>query len=200
MSETFLVLVGDDQKPFTLYKNIATRSFKFFQAAMNRNWLECQEENVTLAEVQVGTFECYLQWLNTGDITFEGDPSTSALARFYILGDFLDDVSFRNAVLDEIVNQACHPHRVPSLGAIRLAWEQTPAGCPLRKLILEIWATRSTERTAGVFADPDFDCPKASIVDYFQHLVAFYGVSRPAVSDKERIRRLEECRHELAVE
>lgn len=202
MSETFIVVVGTKKKEFTLYTSIATRSSKFFQAAMSRDWKECQEKRVTLAEVEVNVFQGYLQWLNTGDITFAGlgDASATTFAKFYILGDFLDDVSFRNAVLDDLMEEACAPHLVPPARTITLVWEQTPAECPLRKLILEIYATRSTDKVVQQFADPELDFPKAFIVDYIRDLVALRGISRPALTTSQRKKTLEKFRRGQKVE
>lgn len=146
MSETFIAVVGTKKKEFTLYTSIAMRSSKFFEAAMSRDWKECKEKRITLAEVQVSVFEGYLQWLNTGDITFTGPPNGTSLARFYILADFLDDASFRNAILDELLKQACAPHIIPSAIAITLVWEQTPLVCPLRELHLATMAEPPAKR------------------------------------------------------
>lgn len=201
MSETFIAVVGTEKIEFTLYTSIATRSSKFFQAAMSRDWKECREKRVTLAEVDVDVFQGYLQWLNTGDIPFARfeDSSTTTCAELYILGDFLDDVSFRNAVLDDLMNVVCAFHRVPSARLITLVWEQTPADCPLRKLILEIYAAGSTDKIVQHFANPVHDFPKAFVVDYLQDLVALRGASRPSLTTQQREKALEKFRRELVV-
>jgi hypothetical protein len=80
-----------------------------------------------------------------------------------------------------------------------LAWEQTLAGCPLQKLILEIWITPSIAKVAKDFANPLADYPKAFMVDYFQHLVTTYDSTPQSLSSDRRKRVLQECRLRLDV-
>ncbi|GAB7335545.1 hypothetical protein MBLNU13_g07885t1 [Cladosporium sp. NU13] len=143
MTKTFTVSVGMTRKEFTLYTSIATRSSKFFQAALSRNWQESHENRVVLAEVHPDVFEGYLQWLNTGVITSSfpiSKPTTFDLIEFYILGDFLDDATFCNAVLDDLMNSAYETW--PGICSVNLAWNNTPRDSPLRALILEIWVKK----------------------------------------------------------
>jgi hypothetical protein len=75
MTQTFIACVGESNTEFVLYTNIVTRSSKFFLTAMARDWKESQEKRVTLPDIQASTFEGYLQWLNTGIITFAENPT-----------------------------------------------------------------------------------------------------------------------------
>jgi hypothetical protein len=101
MTKTFTACVGTTNKEFTLYTEIATRSSKFFQAALRRDWKESRANRVVLAEVRPGVFEGYLQWPSTGVITssFPIDkPSAFELAELYILGGFPDDAACKGFV------------------------------------------------------------------------------------------------------
>jgi len=143
MTKTFTASIGTTKKEFTIYTEIATRSSKFFQAALNRNWKEKKDNRIVLAEVHPDVFEGYLQWLNTGVITSSfpiSKPTMFDLAELYILGDFLDDASFRNAVLDDLMTSAYDMW--PGICSVNLAWSNTPKDSPLRALILEVWVKK----------------------------------------------------------
>ena len=60
MVESFIVCVGDEAKEFVVIQSIATRSSKFFQAAMTRDWKEALEKRVMLPGTKVSVFEAYL--------------------------------------------------------------------------------------------------------------------------------------------
>jgi hypothetical protein len=176
MTKTFTACVGQTKKEFTLYTEIATRSSKFFQAALRRDWKgrdwkESRENRVTLAEVHPGVFEGYLQWLNTGTITssFPIDkPSAFELVELYILGDFLDDAAFRNAVLDDLTSSAFEMW--PGICSVSLVWENTPGDSPLRKLILEIWAKKPIGLIVEKLVNGVEEYPPAFVVALFAHM------------------------------
>jgi hypothetical protein len=93
--------------------------------------------------VHPGVFEGYLRWLYTGVVisSFPIDkPSAFDLAEFSILGDFLDETVFRNAVLDAITGFAYEMWS--GICSVNLVWENKPGVSPLRKSILEIWAEK----------------------------------------------------------
>ena len=167
MSATFTALVGRNRKKFTLYTNVATNSSRYFKAIV-RNWGEGPDKDrrVALPAVDEDIFEGYLQWLNTGNLTFTGQPSMLAMTKLYILGDFLHDQAFRGTVLDRIANLACQQNIVPGPRVATLAWTQTPPGSSLRHLYLGIWAS-STCLTTVIFSltHPGNDYPKAFLLE-----------------------------------
>lgn len=171
MTKTFIVSVGATKKEFTLYTEIATRSSKFFQAALSRNWKESQENRVVLAEVHPDVFEGYLQWLNTGVITSSfpiGKPTTFDLAELYILGDFLDDATFRDAVLDDLIYSAYDMW--PGICSVNLVWDNTTRDSPLRALILEIWAEKPMPLVIEKLVREADEYPGAFMVELIEHM------------------------------
>jgi len=141
VTERFVVVVGKEKKEIPVITSIATRSSKFFQAAMNHGWKEAHEKRVPLPETRVDIFEGYVQWLYTGHITFtENDtPGYLLLIRFYILGDYLDDVNFHHAVLDHVVAFYLDSSRVPGREIVKFVWDNTTSDSLLRQLILDLW-------------------------------------------------------------
>lgn len=141
MAESFTVCVGEEAEEFVVIQSIATRSSKFFQAAMSRDWKEAREKRVMLPDTKVEVFEGYLQWLYTGQITITNpDTDYLELVTLYIIGDFLDDVAFRNATLEGMISFFDEGTGVslPGAKATQLAWDKTPSNSPLRQLIREM--------------------------------------------------------------
>lgn len=198
MSETFVAIVGKSRKRFMLHTELAKRSSKFFEAAMSRDWKEAKEKEVVLEDVKEHHFEGYLQWLTTNEVTFVGTPRMAAMTKLYILGDFLGDLAFRNAVLDRIVRRACDDNVFPGFQSIQAAWEKTPAGCPLRKLFLDIWvAPIAVENRLAELRKYEDDYPKAFIIDYHEHLLAVHGPKKPFLNSEACKRMIEESRRSL---
>jgi hypothetical protein len=112
---------------------------------MTRDWKEALERRVLLPEVDPDDFEGYLQWLYTSDFAFAGAYRSVVLVELYILGDFLDDLAFRNAVLDYQMTEWVANHNVPSVEATRLAWDNTPPDSPLRHLVIVLWSSAPFE-------------------------------------------------------
>ena len=121
------------------------------------------------------------------------------MARLYILGDFLNDSAFRNAVLDCIVRTSCDERLFPVYPSIQAAWEKTPASCPLRKLFLDIWvASTSVEKKLAELRRHANRYPKAFIMDYHEHFLAVHGPKKPVLDVEARNRLIEESRRSLA--
>lgn len=115
-----------------LYKNIVCDSSDFFRAAVNGGWKESKEQIVRLPEVDPDVFEIYAARLLTGKVDvlstlrnngtaglvdYKDFPEVeqakldNALIRSFALGDVLQDVTFRNSIIDEflIVTEATIP-------------------------------------------------------------------------------------------
>lgn len=87
-SKTFIAVFDDEQKEFTLYTDISTRSSKFLQAALSKNWQESFQDRVMLKDVIVIALESYLQWLNTNDPSHLDVISMVEASKLFILGGF----------------------------------------------------------------------------------------------------------------
>jgi hypothetical protein len=186
MVESFIVCVGDEAKEFVVIQSIATRSSKFFQAAMTRDWKEALEKRVMLPGTKVSVFEAYLQWLYTGHITTteEGEDYTE-MTTFYILSDFLDDVEFRNATLEYIMVKFVRIFRLPGAECVQLAWDETPPKSLLRQLILEMWTLVSFDtsitRLFGPNQQPNqerLNHPNEFVKEHFESLMSHNELAR----------------------
>lgn len=200
MSKTFIVVVGDGGKEFTLHTDVAVRSSKFFHAAMSNDWNESRQNRVTLKEPRTVNFEFYLQWLSTNEHSFLGDLALYQLAELYILGDFLDDLAFRVTMINHFVKRAVDNDVHPGSSIVTPTWERTPEGSPLRKIIVEIWIACPIKNLAARFTKPGRDFPKAFIIDCLQRIGDTQARAKVEITGDERRRMIESRRDELLKE
>ena len=201
MTERFIVAVGKKAKEIPVITSIAVRSSKFFQAALEHDWKKAHEKRVSLPETRVEAFEGYLQWLYTGQITFTSpdpkpDPQPDTDLHWFIqsvylfaLGDYLDDLKFRQAVLDYIATKFLEKKSPPGPGIIRLAWDSTPPDSLLRQLFLDLWSCftfdYSITHILGLSNKPEYD--KEFVKQHFERLVSANELGR-----KKRTKKTEE--------
>jgi hypothetical protein len=144
-----IVLVGPEEQPFSVYKDIICASSKFFKAACSERWIEGKEKKVRLPEVKPSVFQGYIAWLCSGHYQMQasrGDPldvinaTTTAMIEMYILGDVLDDIRFRNKMMERLVsrNLGC----CPQITTICMLWERTTTMSPLRKMHVKVYILR----------------------------------------------------------
>lgn len=199
MTKTFTVIIGHNETKFILHTELATRSSKFFEAAMIRDWAESREKEVTLAEFDEHEFGSYLQWLNTSEVTIKGEAPIWESTKHYLLGDFLGDSAFQGAVLNHVADVVCHANQIPGQSTIRLAWKRTLQDSPIRKLFLEIWALESVARQVKSFKDPNKDFPKDFIVELYQHTI-LQDFDGRGLFGEERKRTIKNCARKIAKE
>jgi len=65
-NSTVKVLVGPEEQPFVVYKDLICASSKFFKAACSKRWTEGQEKLIRLPEVEPKNFQGYVAWLCSG--------------------------------------------------------------------------------------------------------------------------------------
>jgi hypothetical protein len=128
-------------------------SSKFFKAACSERWIEGRAKKVSLPEVEPAIFRSYVAWLYSGDYQLEAskDDTTrvkdSALDKgveLYLLGDFLNDIRFRNKMMEKLASHDLL--RVPSLSQLGKLWEHTTPNSPLRKMFVEDFIMRMSRK------------------------------------------------------
>jgi hypothetical protein len=141
--------VGCEEQPFVVYKDVICASSKFFEAACSKRWIEGQKKQVRLPEVEPEHFQSYLAWLCSGKHpppASKSDPhdvidaELDVAVELYLLGDILDDIRFRNKMMESLV---CNDRgRVPHTDTLRKVWKRTPPASPLRKMYVENFVMR----------------------------------------------------------
>lgn len=146
------VLVGAEERHFTLHQDLVCNSSKFFRAACSETWLEGQEKLVRLPETDPDVFQEYCKWTYSGSI--RGTTCTAAntqeqknaelklLVRMYLLGDLLDDLKLRNRTFHELLHGMTALNRVPSAKVLTSIWNATTAGSLFRKMLVDVTIAR----------------------------------------------------------
>jgi hypothetical protein len=112
--------------------------------------------------------------LYTGNVVLEPtttDAGTVCSVESYLLGDYLEDLTFCEAIVEGLVDLSCGPkHELPSATAVRLAWSKTNADSPLRAVIKELFLGVAIDSTVQVLLNGD-DFPCDFALDLFAGLV-----------------------------
>ncbi|KAF2667989.1 hypothetical protein BT63DRAFT_426837 [Microthyrium microscopicum] len=115
------VLVGNEEKKFTIHADRLSASSEFFKRLLNsssKGFLENATNEVRLPEHSPEVFELYAQFLYAGQIY--SDPGKTALDKnnnshaletnllidAITLADYLQDDEFHNAAIDALISQA----------------------------------------------------------------------------------------------
>lgn len=159
----FKVLVGEHEKEYFLHQSVAGQTSLFFRASFSNDWKEAQDKVVRLPTTFETSFAIYVCWLYTGNIELleddEGKPVTydrdspistedglyESLVDSCILGDYLQDVTFGNAIVDKAQAVMLSINKPPGCHTIRRLWDALPHS-KLARLFIDVHATlRSNE-------------------------------------------------------
>lgn len=135
------ILVGSEAKRIRVHKNILCATSIFFQTALNSSWIESKTKTITLKKVSLDPFLVYINWLYTKRFDVDHDDKSCSqpfhpachavtdLLKAYTVGDFLHDVTYCNAVVDELL-QKCRKHYMwPSIQVISHYWPNPNIAC-----------------------------------------------------------------------
>jgi hypothetical protein len=143
---------------------------------MKSYWETSTSGSVTLKEEDPEVFEVYLHWLYCETLPVkndspghEGNIEYVQLAKAYALGEMLQDVNFKDAVLDAISIKSCSKasdgQRWFPLGpAIRCIYEGTPGSSAARRLLVDMYTYHGNGNWLTDWANED-DLPKQFLLD-----------------------------------
>ncbi|KAF1984037.1 hypothetical protein K402DRAFT_465428 [Aulographum hederae CBS 113979] len=146
--DTIRVLVGSDEKLFSVHEAIIRSSCDFFDAAMRNNWKESAERTIRLEHEEPEIFGIFVTWLYYGTLT--GIPSDGSatearlipLFKAYVLGERLLNVAFRNALIDQIIEvfegRPTTEIQPLSAAAATIIFAGTPSISPARRLVVDM--------------------------------------------------------------
>ncbi|KAM0515288.1 hypothetical protein ACHAPE_006245 [Trichoderma viride] len=143
---------------------------------MKAYWETSASGSVTLKEEDPEVFEVYQHWLYFENLPvqndspgLEGNTEYVQLAKAYVLGEMLQDVNFKDAVLDAILaksrSKASDGQRWFPVGpAIRYIYEGTPESSAARRLLVDLYAYHGYAEWLTQWANKD-DLPKQFLLD-----------------------------------
>lgn len=122
-SKPITVIVGedDDGETFYLHEDAATKHSRFFAAALANGWKESEERTIRLPDEDPEDFSLFARFnysgiihsKREGDADEDGDGEWVRLADSWILGDKLLATTFKDAIIDSIVQKAVKEGNVP---------------------------------------------------------------------------------------
>jgi hypothetical protein len=165
--DIIFVLVGPEEKRFSLHKSKLCSKSKFFKAACSKAWIK--DRTVRQPHVSVVLFRHYCEWIYTGTIptsrlTPESENEDKAaeqelFAGLYLLGDSLDDIQLRNLAIQRFCVCSEEGDQLPVTTMFTHIWSSTPPGSLFRKQLIDIMVARILrDRFAETIAEypPDF--------------------------------------------
>ena len=172
-------------------------------AALAGDWKEARKKCITTPDHDPAAFEGYLNWISSGQITLNEqrckhctpityvgaaciEAQSLELVEMFILGDYLCDTRFCNAVTDSLKSVSLESYCVPSMSAVRCLWARTPASCPLRELFCMLWGQAFSHQSTRKWLEHQ-ETPQEFILD----LLLFVGkrYTNCAKEDPKRDRR-----------
>ncbi|PVI07048.1 hypothetical protein DM02DRAFT_609425 [Periconia macrospinosa] len=162
------VTVGDEEekRSFKIHEDAICDRSSFFRNSMKPEWAAMRPDPrvIDLPEDSPEAFALYRTWLYCGKLAIlpaENDNNNSiagnsstlgtppehyhTLAYAYVLGERLLDVRFKNTIMDTYVLFArggTGPRYYPSNEEIRIIYDGTVEGSPIRKFLVDIWYCR----------------------------------------------------------
>lgn len=158
---------------FIVHESIIRKHSPFFEAAMGRNWKEAKERLVLLPDHEPIAFRLYLQWIYTHRlaITFKDEPPFDALIDGYILGDYLEDGDFRDAMTDAILEMVVD-EGLP-LSSIPRVYDNTSEKALLRCALIDLLVHHAESRTWISRARKERQFPDEALYDIIEKLADY---------------------------
>ncbi|KAL1622565.1 hypothetical protein SLS56_008743 [Neofusicoccum ribis] len=137
------VKVGGREEPYHVHKDVLCASSPFFRKACNGPWKESRKNWIDLPKDHPKVFEVYLQWLYLDDFDIPASegfkhPSFWTIYESYKFGDKILDISFKNAVIDVLVDVNIKYRRYPAFLANRI-YDELPSSSTFRRLYVDFW-------------------------------------------------------------
>ena len=137
-------------RPFLIQESILTDTAAFFIRAVRNGDAIGGRGVLRFPEDDQTTWEVLLHWLLKDKLewgyTEDADAKMKGLVECWVLGDKNDIKQFQDEVMWELIRVSDH-NRV-ELNVIRLAFDSTPVGSPIRALLAEELLHSSTTRVA----------------------------------------------------
>jgi hypothetical protein len=146
-----VIVGGTNPATFHVHEALVSRSSEYFRRALSREWTESCDRQVRLAEQEPDVFNFYLNWLYQCSLRVRNesaaemaDRSYPTIAKSYVLGDYLQDIAFRSAIIDAFAKKPRMPTphgvvRYPGPLDIHFIYGHTTRHSKFRSLLVQIY-------------------------------------------------------------
>ncbi|TIA22398.1 hypothetical protein D6C81_03415 [Aureobasidium pullulans] len=133
------VVVGFKKKSYSLHKDLLCFYSDYFRAAFNGSFKEATDGKIELMDVEPEVFDIFQVWLYLRRLQTPENAFTCfmRLAQLWVFGDKHQVPLLQNEVMDDIFAKRAQL-KVFHPALVKLAYEQTPVGSPLRKAVIEV--------------------------------------------------------------
>ena len=161
---------------FSVHENVICSSSEFFKKAMSGEWKESNERSIRLENDKPEVFQIYMHWLyhchlpvRIDDPGLAGNAEYVQLANAYILGDILQDVDFKDAVIDAMIDKSSSNaldghHWFPVGPVIREIYDNTLESSKARRLLVDLYTHHGDGAWLYNWAAQE-DLPKGFLLD-----------------------------------
>lgn len=179
-------VVGPSAAKFTVHRSLLTATSAYFRSALNGNWLE-NSGRIDFPDEDPTKFSVYVQYLYFGKlftyccppapVTKRSSPTHAEideewlhLIKLYFLGEYLQDPTFKNGVIDGILEKSRQLGIWPT-GFSALIYENTPKTSELRHLFFDfhVWGAQAAYLGSG---QTEEDLPNEFLRDVIDAFVA----------------------------
>lgn len=198
------IIVGCSKDTYYIHESLLRKPGTFFDTALSKDWQEGQTCVIELPEDDPVTVRLYFEWLYTGKISCKSErplPDFSAFAALYSLGEKILDRNFQDCVIDAIIGLTHAKETVngvqcdrcfPSFDAIDRIYQDTPAGTPARRLLVDLYVNH------GNLDHPQWDATLKQVnheflVDFTFALLRRHKTSRKDRTDLNELEKMPAC-------
>ncbi|CAO2652617.1 Nn.00g009000.m01.CDS01 [Neocucurbitaria sp. VM-36] len=125
-SRPIAIRIGGEDNEFYIHEKLLSSASTFFDNVLKEGWKEGHDRIVRLPDVAPSIFKVWMKWLYTGRLFVKepGDDVTvcssytcthesSRLYNCYALGEFLQDLDFKDATVDAMIDKMVERKGVP---------------------------------------------------------------------------------------
>ncbi|KAF2641439.1 hypothetical protein P280DRAFT_425965 [Massarina eburnea CBS 473.64] len=151
------LLVGPKHIRFLLHTHLLTSQSPYFRASLTGSFFESTTQSITLADVNVETFELLVLWLYQGCLSpppmKDGKPAYYSLLNLWILADRLCFEGLRNYIIDLMSDLADSTNSVLTPSDTRILYEQISEESKIKELVLDLFAFKKTDKLLATHTD-----------------------------------------------
>ena len=146
------MIVGEQQKAFTVHEGLICARSKFFRNALNGKWLESDEKTVRLLDEEPDDFEGYLTllYLKECPVINADDGQYIELAKLYVVAEELMDTKSKNMIVTGMLSRSGDPGGpfFPDGEAIEILYSGTPESSQARRLFVDLFCLHADDKDA----------------------------------------------------